>query len=193
MRRSSATAGRSPSCYCSRTVSISLPSHNVDAVDGEVPSRERPERRLEPSGRRSVPRAALACLVDDPKASLLHRKAQVLLQLEHELQQICTFRLKVAALREKVLVVVAGGALAARLRQQAPSILAHLRSRGWALEGLRFKARPQSEAAETSGRIHPRSQREAIPAEARACLRRLLPEVHDPGLKASLRSLLRRA
>jgi hypothetical protein len=88
--------------------------------------------------------------------------------------------------------VVAGGALAARLRQQAPSILAHLRSRGWALQGLRFKARPQREAAETSVPIHPRTPSAAIPEEASVCLRRLLTEVHDPGLKASLRSLLRR-
>jgi len=188
-------------------VSISIPAQHAGAVDDAVecldlseprldwPGRrlDWPERRLDQAERRSEPRAALACLGDDPKASSLHRQAQILLQLECELQQICALHLKVAALREKVLVVVAGGALAARLRQQAPSILAHLRSRGWALEGLRFKARPQREAAEAAGPFHPRAAPAAIPEKARVCLRRLLPEVHDPGLKASLRSLLRRA
>jgi len=143
--------------------------------------------------RRRGPRIALDCLEDDPQAYSLQKRAETLLQLEGELRQLCTLPVRVAALREKVLVIMASGALAARLRQQTPSILAHLRERGWALEGLRFKARPlrsTEESPEPSQRLF---RPAAIPEQARDCLSQMLPHIHDPKLKASLRALLRRA
>lgn len=143
--------------------------------------------------RRREARLALACLHDDPQAASLQHQAQLFLDIEAALRSVCSLQVQVAGLRQGALVVIASGALAARLRQQTPSLITHLRARGWAIDGLRFKARPQSQEAPASRSEQGGRKPPALPEKAGACLRSLLAEIHNPGLKASVRGLLRRA
>jgi hypothetical protein len=78
--------------------------------------------------------------------------------------------------------------MAARLRQQAPSLLRFLRTQGWSLEEIKIKARPYS--PKPAFVIAPRG---GLSAKARSELSALRTKIHHPGLAQSLKGLLRKA
>ncbi|MFZ9465868.1 MAG: hypothetical protein ACO3AS_06900 [Burkholderiaceae bacterium] len=133
-------------------------------------------------------RAMLSWLERDPQGAALLRQAQTLSRLQDQLRAHTGLQLEVCGLRERVVVVFASGAMAARLRQQAPSLLRFLRTQGWSLEEIKIKARPYS--PKPAFVIAPRG---GLSAKARSELSALRTKIHHPGLAQSLKGLLRKA
>ncbi|NBO95947.1 MAG: DUF721 domain-containing protein [Betaproteobacteria bacterium] len=124
----------------------------------------------------------------DPQGAMLLRQAQTLGKLQEQLQAHTGLKLEVCSLRESVLVLLASGAMAARLRQQSPSLLRFLRSQGWSLEDIKIKARPYRQAP---AKLSVASN--SLSPAAHAALNKLQQTISDPGLAQSLKRLLRRA
>ncbi|NDA52079.1 MAG: DUF721 domain-containing protein, partial [Betaproteobacteria bacterium] len=92
--------------------------------------------------KQNASRAMLSWIELDPQGAMLLRQAQSLSLLQAQLQAHTGLKLEVCNLRSQVLVLMASGAMAARLRQQLPSLLRFLRAQGWSVESISIKARP---------------------------------------------------
>jgi len=134
-------------------------------------------------------RPAIAWLQREPTLARLGEQAARLTALQAALDRLTPgMALAVIALERDALVVGAPhAAVAARLRQQAPSLIAALAREGWRVERIRFKPqwRPAADA---------RRAKQVTPpgAAALAGLSALADAVAEPGLRAALRRLARR-
>ena len=124
----------------------------------------------------------------DPKGAMLMRQAQTLLRLQTQLQAYCGLPLEVCTLRDRFLVLMASGAMAARLRQQTPSMLRFLRAQGWSVDEIKIKARPY---AVTPSMLRP--ERKGLPRVATESLADLGKSISHPKLQESLERVLRQA
>lgn len=124
----------------------------------------------------------------DPQAATLMREAQSLGRLQAQLQAHTGLKLEVCGLRGNMLVLLASGAMASRLRQQSPSLLRFLRAQGWSFEDIKIKARPYHQAPKPVTKA-----RSPLSPAAKTALGKLEQQVSDPGLAQSLRRLLRSA
>ena len=124
----------------------------------------------------------------DPKGAMLMRQAQTLLRLQSQLQEYSGLRLEVCNLRESTLLLMASGAMAARLRQQTPSLLRLLRAQGWSLDEIKVKARPYRQPL---GK--PSVKRQSLPSAAAKAFADLHKDISHPKLQESLKGLLRQA
>jgi len=134
-------------------------------------------------------RHAVRWLEREPGFARLGEQAARLVELQAELtRQAPTLALTVIALERDQLVVGAPhAAVAARLRQMEPSLVAALARRGWRIERIRFK--PQWRPVPGPP---PRAAKSAPGAAAIAEIRALSERVDDPRLRAALRRLAAR-
>jgi hypothetical protein len=132
-------------------------------------------------------RAMLSWLELDPQGAMLLRQAQTLGRLQEQLQAHTGLKLEVCSLRENVLQLLASGAMAARLRQQSPSLLRFLKSQGWSLEEIKIKARPYRQTPAI-----PSLARNSLSPAAYSALSTLQQHISDPGLSQSLKRMLKR-
>ncbi|HOA92182.1 MAG TPA: DciA family protein [Quisquiliibacterium sp.] len=119
----------------------------------------------------------------------LTARAEVLLALQADLDRLDTSatggarRLTALGLQDDVLVLSApGAALAAKLRQIEPSLLAGLAVRGWKVKRIRIQPQPPRQGAPTP----PPTPKAPVPASAVAAFEALGRQVDDPGLKRAL-------
>ena len=119
----------------------------------------------------------------------LTARAEVLLALQADLDCLDTSatggarRLTALGLQDDVLVLSApGAALAAKLRQIEPSLLAGLAVRGWKVKRIRIQPQPPRQGAPTP----PPTPKAPVPASAVAAFEALGRQVDDPGLKRAL-------
>ncbi|MGI4812859.1 MAG: DciA family protein [Janthinobacterium lividum] len=97
-------------------------------------------------------------------------------------------RVTAAGIRDGVLVVLTQhGALAARLRQIEPTLVAHLQNRGWPVERLRMRVQPPTAAAA----VTPVKQAR-LSATGLACLDALREQLDESPLKTSLERMVNR-
>jgi len=134
-------------------------------------------------------RHAVSWLEREPGFARLGEQAARLAALQAELaREAPAMALTVIALERDTLVVGAPhAAVAARLRQLTPSLVAALARRGWRVERIRFK--PQWRPAPLPP---PRAAKAAPGPGAVAGIRALSDTVDDPRLRAALRRLAAR-
>ena len=134
-------------------------------------------------------RPAIAWIEREPTLARLGQHAARLAALQSALDRLAPgMALAVIALERDALVVGAPhAAVAARLRQMSPSLVAALAREGWRVDRIRFK--PQWRPAPGVRRA-----KEVTPpgATAVAALASLAESVEDPRLRAALRRLARR-
>jgi hypothetical protein len=133
-------------------------------------------------------RHALAWLGTEPGFAQLRERTRRLAALQEDLRRcVPGVALDAMSLENGVLVVgAAQAAVAARIRQVGPSILAELNRRGWKVERIRFKPR----LAPSGG---PRREpKQPLGANAVASVAALSESVTDPKLREALRRLARR-
>ncbi len=119
----------------------------------------------------------------------LTARAEVLLALQSDLDALPAGarRLTALGLQDEVLVLSApGAALAAKLRQIEPSILAGLSARGWQVKRIRIQPQPPRQGPRPA-QAEPKPP---IPAAAVSAFESLEREVEDPGLKRALARLV---
>ncbi|NBO11620.1 MAG: DUF721 domain-containing protein [Betaproteobacteria bacterium] len=139
--------------------------------------------------KQNASRTMLSWIELDPQGAMLLRQAQSLSLLQAQLQAHTGLKLEVCNLRSQVLVLMASGAMAARLRQQLPSLLRFLRAQGWSVESISIKARPYREPPQSAGTQH----RKTLPASGLEALSELRQASLPPALSASVKRLLARA
>jgi hypothetical protein len=134
-------------------------------------------------------RNAAAWLRDEPVLAALGEQASRLAALQVELDRCAPgLGLAVVALERDTLVVgAAHAAVAAKMRQVGPTLLAGLARAGWRIETIRF--RPQWRPPPT--RPAPRSK-PPLDARAVAGIAALSEGIADPALKAALQRLAAR-
>jgi hypothetical protein len=134
-------------------------------------------------------RNASAWLRNEPVFAALGEHAARLMALQADLERAMPgLGLVAVALERDTLVVgAAHAAVAAKVRQIGPTVLASLARRGWKIEKIRFKPqwRPVAEVA-------PRRAKEAPSARAIADIHALSDRIEDPTLRAALRRLAAR-
>lgn len=139
--------------------------------------------------KKSTSRSAIDWLHREPVLARLGEQADRLAALQVALDRLAPgLSLVVIACERDVLVVGAPhAAVAARLRQSTPSLVAALAHEGWRIERIRFKPqwRPSPQ---------PRRDKQVTPpgAAAVAGLAALAETVEEPRLRAALRRLARR-
>ena len=119
----------------------------------------------------------------------LTARAEVLVALQADLDRIDTTRpggtrrLTALGLQDDVLVLSApGAALAAKLRQIEPSLLAGLAVRGWKVKRIRIQPQPPRQGPP----VPPPTPKAPVPPSAVAAFEALGREIEDPGLKRAL-------
>lgn len=134
-------------------------------------------------------RHAVAWLDAEPGFARLGEQVERLASLQSDLQRcVPGLGLRVVALERDTLVVgAAHAAVAAKVRQLSPTVLAALARCGWKIDRIRFKPqwRPAADGA-------PRRPKEAPGPRAIAQIAELADRVEDPGLKAALHRLAAR-
>lgn len=138
----------------------------------------------------SPPRHPLGWLERQPEFRSVADRASQLLALQADLRSCAQARTLTALGLEgdTLLVGTAGAAAAAKLRQVAPTIVAHLASRGWRVAQVRFRPMP-------AGSVAPApvpQERAPIPERALSDLRALADQSSSPALKEAIAGLLGR-
>jgi len=138
-----------------------------------------------PSDARSTPPSALQWLGEDDAFQRLQHDARRLMALQATLAQV-TGGLDIRAVRldgRTLCVTVTGPAMAARLRQFEPLVIATLRQQGWAIDKLRSRSRtPEPVADAPAARPRP-------PAAAAAALQLLAQQLEASPLKLGVLKL----
>ncbi len=132
---------------------------------------------------------ALGWLEREAAFRSLTDRAERLLALQADLRRIAP-ALDLVAMgveQETLTVGTPGAAVAAKLRQQAPTILAGLNGRGWQVKRIRFRPQPRGSAPPPPP-VRPRAD---IPARALAELSVLSEQASSPRLKEALTHLVR--
>ncbi len=141
------------------------------------------------SRQKAKSRHAVAWLEAEPGFARLGEQVERLASLQSDLQRcVPGLGLRVVALERDTLVVgAAHAAVAAKVRQLSPTVLAALGRCGWKIDRIRFKPqwRPTGDGV-------PRRPKEAPSPRAIARIAELADRVEDPGLKAALRRLAAR-
>jgi hypothetical protein len=134
-------------------------------------------------------RNASSWLRNEPVFAALGEHAARLTALQADLEQAMPeLGLLVVALERDTLVVgAAHAAVAAKVRQIGPTVLAGLARRGWKIEKIRFKPQWRPVAV-----VAPRRAKEAPSAQAIAAIDALSDRIEDPRLRAALRRLASR-
>ena len=134
-------------------------------------------------------RNASSWLRHEPVFAALGEQAARLTALQADLEQAMPgLGLVVVALERDTLVVgAAHAAVAAKVRQIGPTVLAGLARRVWKIEKIRFKPQWRPVAVVT-----PRRPKEAPSAQAIAAIDALSDRIEDPRLRAALRRLASR-
>ena len=129
-------------------------------------------------------RPVIDWLQAEPGFARLGEQAARLAALQADLREcVPGLALTAIALERDVLVVgAAHAAVAARIRQTGPSVLAALGRRGWRIASIRFKPQWQPSQAPAA-----RTAKAAPGPDAVACVDALSERVEDPRLKAALR------
>lgn len=129
-------------------------------------------------------RPAIDWLQAEPGFARLGEQAARLAALQADLREcVPGLALTAIALERDVLVVgAAHAAVAARVRQTGPSVVAALGRRGWRIASIRFK--PQWRPSQAP---RPRLEKGAPGPDAVAGIAALSERVDDPRLKAALR------
>jgi hypothetical protein len=138
---------------------------------------------------RTRSRNAVAWLRTEPGFARLGEQAARLADLQADLARcVPGLALTVVALERDTLVVgAAHAAVAAKIRQSTPTVLAALARQGWKIERIRFKPQWRPGPARP-----PRRQKDAPGAAAVASIAALAERVEDPKLKEALRRLAAR-
>ena len=136
---------------------------------------------MKPSARS---RHAIDWLQAEPGFARLGEQAARLAALQADLREcVPGLALTAIALERDVLVVgAAHAAVAARIRQTGPSVVAALARRGWRIASIRFKPQWRPPPAPPA-----RSEKRPPGPEALAGLAALSERVDDPRLRAALR------
>jgi len=134
-------------------------------------------------------KTAVAWLASEPGFARLGEQAAKLAALQVDLRAcVPGMALTVIALERDTLVVGAEhAAVAARIRQISPTVLAALARRGWRIGTIRFK--PQWTPPPVT---RPRATKEVPGPQAVADLQALSERIEDPRLKLALRRLAER-
>jgi hypothetical protein len=129
-------------------------------------------------------RHAVDWLQSEPGFARLGEQAARLVAIEADLREcVPGLALTAVALERDVLVVgAAHAAVAAKVRQMAPTVVAALGRRGWRVASIRFK--PQWRPAPSAP---PRAAKDAPGPAAVAGIAALSERVEDPRLAAALR------
>jgi hypothetical protein len=132
---------------------------------------------------------AITWLRTEPGFARLGEQAARLAALQVDLKQsMPTLTLSVIALEKDTLVVgAAHAAVAAKVRQLEPTLIAALARRGWKIDRIRFK--PQWRPIEAAA---VRTVKQGPGPEATAGIEALSAQVEDPRLKAALHRLAAR-
>lgn len=132
---------------------------------------------------------AITWLRTEPGFARLGEQASRLAALQEDLKRsMPTLVLSVIALEKDTLVVgAAHAAVAAKVRQLEPTLIAALARRGWKIDRIRFK--PQWRPVETAP---VRTVKNGPGPEATAGIEALAVQVEDPRLKAALHRLATR-
>jgi len=132
---------------------------------------------------------ALGWLGQEATFRALTERAERLLALQADLRRIApALDLVAMGIEQETLTVgTPGAAVAAKLRQQAPTILAGLNGRGWQVKRIRFRPQPRG-SAPSPPPIRPRAD---IPPRALAELAALGEQASSERLKEALTHLVR--
>ncbi|HYF57883.1 MAG TPA: DciA family protein [Burkholderiaceae bacterium] len=144
-----------------------------------------PPSRLKPS----ASRPALAWLRTEPVFARLGEQASRIAAVQADLLETMPgLAVTVIAFEQDTLVVGARhAAVAARVRQLEPTLLAALRRRGWKLDRIRFKPQWQAPPAAPVRRV-----KDSPGADAVARLEELSEQVGEGRLRAALRRMAAR-
>lgn len=125
----------------------------------------------------------------EPALRALVESSATLLRLQHELVRNCGEPdLVVLRLQGGTLTVQApSAAVAAKLRQRAPSLCSHMSKSGWQVVALKVKPRLAAPAAEARA-----IERRELPGSALTALDQLRAAVNDADLRASLARMIDR-
>jgi hypothetical protein len=147
---------------------------------------------MQPARRSAAPsrsRQAVAWLQAEPGFASLREQAARLAGVQADLERCAPGLSLVAVALERDLLVVgaAHAAVAAKVRQVEPTIVAGLAQRGWAIRRIRFK--PQWRPAPGGPA---RTPKPAPGPRAIAEVAALAERIEDPGLRAALHRLAAR-
>lgn len=137
----------------------------------------------------SPQRAAIAWLRNEPAFAALGEQAARMAALERDLRSALPgITLTVVSFERSQLVVGAQhAAVAAKVRQIEPSLIASLQKRGWQVDAIRFKPHWRPPAVPSA-----RPVKEAPDAQAVAKVAELAGQVRHTGLSEALSRLARR-